>query len=185
MKRALVLLVLVACAEPIGPEPDDGVTTGSTGAGGAGSGGGNAQALGYENGSRLRAKVFAGADGSRQFAGWHDTELDVDCYFSLMGDGSTRCIPVAESVSNVFADSGCAMPVVLTTCTTPSIYVRKPTQVGCTSETTMHSLGAEIANVYQGTPANCTVSSLTGYSFYSLGAALPSSTFVEAESVIE
>ena len=45
------------------------------------------------SGTRLKAKYYAGADGSRQFVGWHDAQRDEDCYFGAAADGVLRCAP--------------------------------------------------------------------------------------------
>lgn len=45
------------------------------------------------SGSRLKAKWIVGADGSKQFRNWYDSQLGHDCYFNPASDGQTRCLP--------------------------------------------------------------------------------------------
>src|SRR5688572_33384336 len=103
---ALLLGFVLACSEeearpdPTAPTGAGGAPPSTTGSsvggghegggsqGGGNEGGGNTQALGYENGSRLRARVYAGTDGAKQFLGWRDTQLGVDCAFGRVADGT-------------------------------------------------------------------------------------------------
>ncbi len=48
------------------------------------------------SGSRLKARTYRGEDGSRQFVGWRDTLLEIDCAFRAAGDGSVRCLPLRQ-----------------------------------------------------------------------------------------
>lgn len=118
--RALALAMLVvACSSEESPEikPDPAGTTavGVGGSpqdsqGGAGGLGGSAETVGTGgaggdtavgagagpvSGSRLKAKTYVGDDGSREFAGWRDTERHEDCAFGVAEDGKTRCQPAA------------------------------------------------------------------------------------------
>ena len=59
----------------------------------------------YKSGSRIKAKVLKTADGAQAFAGFYDTELETDCWFTTASDGKTRCSPsyqVNVSTSNYF-----------------------------------------------------------------------------------
>lgn len=173
----------------------------STGVGGAnegggnegGSGGGNMQALGYENGSRLRAKVHVGADGSRQFSVWHDTMLDKDCYFQRASDGVIRCLPVTSadtaqaSANYYFYDAACTLPAAVGYCAAPS-YVVEASAGFCAAdnEWTVRQLGPQQPTLYLKVGANCNVGTVQpGGHVYAIGAELPPSTFVEATTVIE
>ena len=68
-------------------------------------------AYGYLSGSRLRAHLFDGGQGAKQFQGWRDTKLGVDCRFQQHADGSARCLPTGSQIA--FADDACQKPVVL------------------------------------------------------------------------
>jgi len=65
----------------------------------------------YESGIRIKAKVYKTADGAVSFAGWHDTELDVDCSFKEAHDGKYRCVPPILITAYFFKDSACSEPV--------------------------------------------------------------------------
>ncbi len=51
--------------------------------------------------------------GPALFAGWHDSELDVDCYADLAEDDTRRCLPFGQSMHIYFFDSSCSRPGVL------------------------------------------------------------------------
>jgi hypothetical protein len=62
-----------------------------------------------QSGSRLKAKYYLGADGSKMFAGLYDSVLNFDCAFDelyfgdfIFGpapDGTIRCLPPDEATS--------------------------------------------------------------------------------------
>lgn len=63
-------------------------------------------------GSRLKAKVIVGADGSKNYPGMYDTMLKTDCAYDLTADGKVRCLPTNQIVElrsggNVYADASC------------------------------------------------------------------------------
>jgi hypothetical protein len=64
------------------------------------------------SGSRLKARVLEGSDGSRHLIGLHDTELDIPCDFANLGPGGFRCAPLTDRgvTSNVFVDDQCQVP---------------------------------------------------------------------------
>ncbi len=69
----------------------------------------------WRSGDRLRARVIDGGDGALLFAGWYDSELEVDCGFQVVADGSIRCLPRVPSVGEPFIgdfylDAGCERP---------------------------------------------------------------------------
>ncbi len=66
----------------------------------------------YQSGSRLKARVLVTADGARQFVGWRDTQLGLDCTFVTATDGKTRCLPQLGGIAVVYADSACSKPLV-------------------------------------------------------------------------
>lgn len=110
--------LLLACGDDLDARPDPSGT--SSGAGGAtssssGSAGGNeTAALGYENGTRLRARVVTGNDGSKQFLGWHDTAYDAPCSYQPI-EGVMRCapsnLPVGMAIGGYFSDAACSAPL--------------------------------------------------------------------------
>jgi hypothetical protein len=60
-----------------------------------------------ESGTRLKAKRYVGADGSKQFVNWFDSARNEDCYFSSASDGKTRCLPTGAYALSYFSDATC------------------------------------------------------------------------------
>jgi hypothetical protein len=146
-----------------------------------------------QSGSRLKAKWYAGSDGSKQFVAWRDSQLNVDCSFQTSSDGSIRCFPstsVAIIQPNSFADSACSQPVSYVYATAgcpppnpnyaqdPGSCQRKLYQAG-SSLTTIYT---NVTNYADG-GVTCTASMpspAAGFWFYSVGAVVDPATFVLA-----
>lgn len=132
---------------PVGSQGEPGAPgpTGATGAKGADGTDGMAGPQGppgaapmdqVTSGARLKARWRVGEDGSRMFAGWHDSQLQVECEFKRAADGTERCVPGnPASLSGspnepapllFFTDSGCTQPI---------LAVR----IGCASPTYVHA----------------------------------------------
>jgi hypothetical protein len=114
------LIALVACstkAESIGPERASPARPGANGdSTGETSGGTSAAAgRGVSSGTRLRARVRTGSDGSKEgFLGWRDTRLNTDCAALTADDGKSRCVPystTSASIVGYFADAACTEPL--------------------------------------------------------------------------
>lgn len=77
-------------------------------------------ALAETSGTRLKAKVTTGADGSQLFDSetLHDATLDADCTFHKSSDGAQRCLPIVgpnafnDFGKNAFTDDQCTQRVV-------------------------------------------------------------------------
>ncbi|MGH7434680.1 MAG: hypothetical protein ACRENE_03320, partial [Polyangiaceae bacterium] len=191
-----------------GGSSDDGAVAGdSTGVsghdgsnGGSGSGGGSggtifdaltdpvptAKADGYQSGTRLKLRYYAGADGSKSYSSMHDTQLNLDCYFSAASDGTSRCLPTGSAtIALFFGDSGCTQPLAYTPtgCAGGTPTYGGKTGASCPYATTVYSiLGAFSGTAYEGSPASCIAASsalLAPYTLYLLGAVVPPSTFVQ------
>ena len=146
-----------------------------------------------QSGSRLNVNYYAGTDGSKLSRGtMHDSMLNVDCSFLTASDGTLRCMPTGGAGLSFFADSACSHPFALqlATCSAPLYAVSfAASTTGCGSVDVWHVFpitGAytEMA-YYSGTPSSCTgPTTIPGpyatYNFYSVGAELPPSTFVQA-----
>src|SRR5262245_6603817 len=50
-----------------------------------------------ESGSRIKARYYAGEDGSRAAAGLWDSQLQVTCFYVTANDGTLRCLPWISS----------------------------------------------------------------------------------------
>lgn len=147
--------------------------------------GGAVAGLGYENGSRLRARVFVGEDGSKQFLGWHDTELDIDCAFARAPNGSYRCFPTDTTFDSgiYFTDSSCNIEAVIAACE-PKYITR--VQAGCDGGTIVSSVGAESPTLYLKSGASCiSYTAPAGYTAYARGSDINASTFAGASVEVD
>ncbi|NUP11492.1 MAG: hypothetical protein HOW73_36060 [Polyangiaceae bacterium] len=186
---------VMGCSEPIGPDPsdgnDDGADDGSTG-----NGQPQNQGDGFVSGSRLRARFIGGADGSKQFLGFHDDERDEDCSFSTASDGKLRCVPPSSGAS-LFVDAQCNQPVVLVTvgCDPPKYgNVVEGGDVGdCgggePSRMRLFTMGARVASAAQSAYTNafgtCEQTTLPPNDLYALDEEIPASSFVEGNVTVE
>lgn len=69
-------------------------------------------AMANESGTRLRARRLVGADGSKQWVGWHDNKLNVDCGYARAADGLQHCMPAGSPGLTVyFTDASCTQPI--------------------------------------------------------------------------
>lgn len=211
-----VAVLLVACATgdkkvDVGPDPAGGSESsaangvggsssagvgGSSSAGvggsstGPGSGGGESSIASYISGSRLRARYYDGDDGSRQYVGWYDSDLDANCVFNFGSDAVRRCLPSPFSISVVYSDSGCTQPIYghSKLCSTPPPKYAHIPPGQCQLGWAVHELGAQatLTTLYYKSGSNCfegAVSQDTDY--YSLEPELAPTTFVEAEEKVE
>ncbi len=107
---ALAVAMLSGCREPAGSGQGGTGTTGSGSTGGTtttGAASGDETAAmppltvpdaAYGSGSRLRAIVLSLPSGEGVLAAFRDTELQIDCTFTLDGDGAYRCLPTAGTL---------------------------------------------------------------------------------------
>jgi hypothetical protein len=188
---SIVVYLVVAACSAAGPatmsSPSDG--GGSYGDGSSSGGDGpslldaltdpvpSASADTNQSGSRLKVKYYAGADGSKAFAGFYDTQLKADCFFGLAADGATRCIPgTTVPLLGYYTDPGCTQPLLATTagCGQPT-YATKTDTTACTTGATVHafSVGAPFSgtSVYFLSGTTCTGPSPTtsGVAYFSVG----------------
>lgn len=85
----------------------------------------DAQADVSQSGSRLKAQVVTGADGSKAFTGLFDTQTKQECAYANAADGSYRCLPSgikAVAATSFFNDAKCTQPIlnVPAGCTAPA-----------------------------------------------------------------
>lgn len=156
---------------PVGPQGPQG----EPGPAGEGSG--------AVNGSRLRARVLAGADGLRLPLGSaFDSVLGFDCGYSLATDGERRCMPFAGTVQ--YLDAACTQRVT-GACSLPDYASETAAQVDACSpaSTTVYEVGAQIptpAAVYVKLGASCLMSAPAAppFAYFSVGAVVDPSEFV-------
>jgi hypothetical protein len=137
------------------------------------------------SGTRLKRRVFKGADGSQQFVGWYDSQLMRPCNFSNGSDGKLRCLPQSSSTVGYYGDPGCSSPLA---------FVSKGCAPEPTTFTTVSSCGTATQAVlttgaaYTGTSiylkngvGGCVASPTPqGNDLYFTGAEVPPSSFVDA-----
>lgn len=204
-----VAIFVVGCASGVDAQPDPAGTQTNAGSGaggapssvssGSGAGGTAAVGLGYENGSRLRAMVYVGGDGSRQFNTWFDTQLGQQCAFFATDDGY-RCIPnrlpygLSLSATH-FADSSCSARVFVSPaeCTVAegryfigSAAVHAPASCSDAGGSNVaFRVGAAISSAYTITNGTCVPSTPSSTPFIWRAEPAPLSTFVRAELEVD
>ncbi len=168
--------------------------------GSGGGGGGSVEPEIDRSGSRLHVRYFVGADGSREFIGFLDTQRNEHCAFTWVGyraeDGTTRCLPqenLASLSESYFADSSCTQPLPLalwspgTNCPGPA-YIQKPISNQCPVLVHLYEVGPEFTgSVYAIIGSlGCRAATLpTGYTIYTVGNEVPASAFVAASEQVE
>lgn len=153
---ALVLL-LVACSSSEKIVADDA--------------GASSTATDSVEGSRLKARVFTGQDGTKQFSGWFDTSRQEPCSFQKLIAG-IYCLPemaVADQ-KTYFSDAACTIPlttVVVPQCNTPKTALVISNISECSVADKVIQLSEPFAGVvFTKSPSCQAVSSVIGPSYY-------------------
>lgn len=190
--RMLVLLAgclgLSACSEGdpgISKEPGGGDTITGTNPETAG---------GDESGTRLRARMIVGADGSKELIGWYDKQREEECAFKSADEGKLRCVPTAHPVFD-FADPECTKPLVtlppqLDCNGNPPKYVMAMDYTqACIPSARLFEIGAAsqtmVDPVYRSQQGGCQPVGNPMAIFYEVGAEVPMSELVEGTPVTE
>jgi hypothetical protein len=150
------------------------------------------------SGTRLKARNFTGEDGSKQFVGWFDSQLNQGCGFQGAADGKIRCLPAAAMMSRgFFADSNCTQALAQSRkgCTPPPyVSIGLPSPDACSTalpSNRIATIGAKHTGAfYAGAPGECTPvptdpnsprgSEISFSDFYLVGSDVDPSTFVAA-----
>jgi len=147
-----------------------------------------ARADAERSGRRLRARTLQGADGSRQFVGWFDAALEMDCSFAVASDGAWRCLPVGAETGRFFGDAACTQRLATLPrgCSAPAYAVLNDPSA-CVSRATkqVFSLGARYAGpiAYSFVAGACsavTSADLVLTDLYLVGDEASAESFVEA-----
>jgi hypothetical protein len=145
------------------------------------------------SGTRLKARYYKATDGTQQFLGWYDNQLHLNCSFSKASDGNIHCLPTMGGLS-YFSDSACNASIAVSyTCDTPRYAASTSGTAVCPQQTGIYSVGSRISlpHFYSKSGTTCSDAGPTstyeaqGWSFYSLGGAVPASTFVQATEMME
>jgi len=142
------------------------------------------------SGTRLRAVMILGEDGSRRGAGWWDNQLDLKCYYGYTDDGVRRCIPnAAHTVSTyMFADPKCTRWLASDTC--EAKYAAEYLQT-CPFQLRFYTIGDRfIGNYYSLLNGKCVMETShpilqSVEPYYIVGAPIDPKMFVEGTQVIE
>lgn len=151
-------------------------------------------AMANESGSRLKARRYVGADGSKEWLGWHDSKRGINCMAAVADDGKTRCMPTAV-IAVYFSDSACTQALALVQdCTAPK-EVSRYTQTTCPAGALQYSgwtVGSATtpATVYSLTtsaPVTCKAAAWSGVPGYTLHALtkVDSSEYLELTEVVD
>lgn len=210
----LVYCIMAACSASSGPGSTSMLDGSASSSGGSSSSGGNGSGSGSvfdaltdpvaeaaadpnQSGTRLKVHYYAGADGSKQTAGMHDSMLNVDCYFQPMSDGTQRCVPIyggtggQAAVQTYFADAACTQALATTFkgCAPPAYAINYVSAPACDWQYVWHvySIGTPYtgASMYSLSGSTCSGPTPTSglsstYDIYTVGAELPPTTFVQA-----
>ena len=177
-----------------------GVSSGKSGAGGAVSTGSIMNPVpdadANQSGSRLRAKYYTGADGSRQWISWYDNQRKEDCTFQPHSDGTLRCAPFPQTVTagSFYSDAGCKTDVasrIIQACS-PAIpqpkYAIYYDAFGCSYTYRWASIMQPYAGttLYYKNSGVCTATAKSAsYEYFSLNGEVAASEFVAATTTIE
>ena len=139
------------------------------------------------SGSRLKAKLRTGDDGSKEYLSgvWYDTERQEDCIFETAADGRERCMPPSQSVLTLFADAACKQAMAVASAACPPKYSVMSEQADCgAARVHIYSIGATMtpARVYLSAGGTCIDAGPADPSaaYYEVGAEVPASSFVSA-----
>jgi hypothetical protein len=179
MMRLLVVLLVVGCGSSSGQVPVE-PAEGDAGAADAGP---VALTADFITGSRLKGRYAVTAGGLRQFRGPHDAMLNRPCQFTAAEDGKIRCLPVVpvamdfEGGEVLYRDADCSEMLLPEATGCAGGYGFKVTAMGWA----IYHLGpaAPVTAAYRATATGCqALASAPGASFYTLGEAVPPTSFV-------
>jgi hypothetical protein len=178
-----------------GGEGGEGGRVTTAGSGGAGGLGGILNPVpdadADTSGTRLKARVLVGADGSKQPTHrWQDTLRNEECTFRLAADGTQRCMPTSVATAySVFSDPGCTSPAALlfSPCPQPPAYLSSaPLTCNGFGGERLYQRGASLSTYYSGSPASCQAVPVSQYNVvFALGPEVPLDSFVSAQVTVE
>jgi hypothetical protein len=149
------------------------------------------------SGDRLRARWYLGQDGARQFAGWYDEKMDLECSFALAGDGVVRCLPMSDVRADVYfkedLESPCSEPYGWrhqSSCESAPRYALGADATACPPRTLVYVVGRRyepdfLPNVEEQKPNGyCDAASVTYGDFFDVALATPDA-FAAAEMMTD
>jgi hypothetical protein len=184
----VVLGACVATWGACGGSHSSGGLGGNGGKGAGGHGGMLPSANADEAGSRLKANIIKGTDGSKHYVGtFHDTQRNEDCSFKPAVDGKTRCLPDAAFTGPYFEDATCmnALVSVPSACVAPAYGAKA---AACGLGQNIYKIGAKSTTTtpYVSAPGGCMAGTAPpNASLYTLGAEQAPTAFVEGTAATE
>jgi len=182
MRTTMLIALLAACGSVSGGKKPDG---GGSNKDSQSSDGGQDDD-GAKSGTRLKLQWITYDDGTRQLAGIMDTMLGKQCYPSTI-NGSMYCVAGNTASSDgYYSDSGCTQAVVpwyYCNAQPPDYVYQYDTSNPCQSTVAgIYQRGSEVSIpsglAYYKSGTTCEqVNFGTNYTFYSLGASVPITTF--------
>ena len=146
------------------------------------------------NGSRLKARYYVGADGSREPVaayGWYDSERRENCGFTKASDGLIRCVPMigAYAYGTYYVDAACTVELAVAAGSCGAEVPRYANVAASATCTTfrVHQLGPAFTGtaLYLKSGTMCIATTVSaGISYYQLGAEVPPASFVQATEEI-
>jgi len=148
---------------------------------------------GNTSGTRLKARNYVGADGARQFVGWRDSQLGVDCAFGAGEDGKIRCLPTAAIIDpSYFSNITCTQRITYPgPCGAPK-YAAEGVAGACGGALRIYAVGAKATGTKYisvpdvgGGPNKCMAAGAITTDVYAVAAAIPAAAFVEATEQVD
>ncbi len=137
----------------------------------------------YKSGSRIRARFGETPDGAKQFFGWYDNQLGIDCAFVQASDGQYRCLPTPILYISYFADSSCSTPLLAVTAGCNATASWGLTYDSCSRPNRVFQRGSVYGGNtgYMKSGSNCISIDLSNYAsiytFYNAGQEYPLASF--------
>lgn len=136
----------------------------------------------YKSGSRIRARFGETPDGAKQFIGWYDTQLNINCMFGETSEGVFRCIPTPILYASLYSDAACTSPLFMTASGCSMVAEWGMTTDECGRVHRIFKRGAVYTDTVayaksNGTCTQTTLSYYTGTTFYTAGQEFPLSSF--------
>ena len=146
------------------------------------------------NGTRLKARYYAGADGSREPVasyGWYDSERRENCGFTKAPDGLIRCMPMvgAYAYGTYYSDATCVAEIAVAagTCGAEAPrYANVAPSATCTTFR-VHQLGPAYTGpaLYIKSGTMCVMTTVSpGVSYFEIGTEVLPASFVQATEEI-
>jgi hypothetical protein len=182
---ALMLVLAAACSPSVGAQQDAPITIFNDAPSGPDPNDG------ARSGTRLKLTWYQMADGTRQWAGFHDAQRKENCFVldNWLGDGKAYCTPDYDG-SIVFSNATCTTRVAEiykdTTCPTPpQPYTLEWNYTPCESRPAhLYARGNKITLAqyyYKNSDGTCAgpYTTSTSYDYFSIGAEIPTSELVQ------